>query len=167
MKLEISEKMQRCKRSLVLRNQSRTTRSVFHLPQQSHSPSFLELKYQFFFRAVLRKLPISSVKKTKLTHSFYRATLSKQLYPHCKTNQQLVVWGKQSFQVQIQKLFSTYKYLEERCFRPVTSVRQSKKSQSSCGIRLSVSSSANSSLSDSESYLCFMKENTGDCLHIY
>ena len=66
MKLEIPEKMQHCKRSLVLRNQSRTTRTVFHFSLQSHLPTFLELRYQFFFRAVFRRLSIFSIKKTKL-----------------------------------------------------------------------------------------------------
>ena len=36
--------------------------------------------------------------------------------------------GNNLFQVRIQKLFPTYKFLEERCFRLVTSVQQRKKS---------------------------------------
>ena len=103
----------------------------------------------------------------KLSRSFYRTFLSKELHPLYKTNQQLVVWGKQSFSGTNPKVILDIKFLGERCFRLVTSVRQRKKSESPCGIRLSVSSLTNSSLSDSKSYLCFMIENTADCLHIY
>ena len=33
----------------------------------------------------------------KPSHSFYLTILSKELHPLYKTNEQLVVWGKQSF----------------------------------------------------------------------
>ena len=39
---------------------------MFHLPLQTHLPTFLELRYQFFLRAVFRRLSIFSIKKTKL-----------------------------------------------------------------------------------------------------
>ena len=59
------------------------------------------------------------------SHSFYRTILSSCIH-FVKPVNNYSFGGNNLFQVRIQKLVLTYKFLEEKCFRLVKSVRQRK-----------------------------------------